>query len=113
MQLRLIHALMTVLAALASWSAQAQTGTERTEYWSHGWDWGWGHMIFGSLMMIFFWGGIILIVVLAFRRPATGSSHASAHPSSRKPALSILEERFARGEIDKPEFEERKALLSD
>jgi len=28
-------------------------------------------------------------------------------------ALEILEERFARGEIDKDEFQERKHLLSD
>jgi putative membrane protein len=42
------------------------------------------------------------------REPAQGSD-GSAQGNR---ALEILEERFARGEIDKEEFEERKQLLS-
>jgi putative membrane protein len=64
-------------------------------------------------MMILFWGGIILAIVFAVRWLGGATSHSAAPPTSRKSALDILQDRFARGEIDKDEFEERKRLLSD
>jgi putative membrane protein len=70
-------------------------------------------MFFGSLMMFLFWGGIILLVVLAVRWFGSGSSRGAAPPGTRNKGLEILQERFARGEIDKDEFEERKRLLVD
>lgn len=83
-------------------------------YGGYGYDgWGWGHMIYGPLMMIVFWGGLIVVAVLAVRWLGGGSSHKQNEPSNRGNALEILRERFARGEIDKEEFEERKRLLSD
>jgi putative membrane protein len=82
---------------------------------SHMWDsqWGWGHMIFGSLTMVLVWGGIILVIVLLVRWLGTGPGGQHAPPPPSKTALDILKERFARGEIDKDEFEERKRLLSE
>ena len=70
-------------------------------------------MIFGSLMMIAFWGGLILVVVLAIRWLSGSAPHKRDEPVRRDRALDILKERFARGEIDKDEYEERKRLLSD
>lgn len=70
-------------------------------------------MLFGSLMMVVFWGGIILVVVLAIRWLSGGSQHGNSGRPNRSDALEILRERFARGDIDKEEFEERKRLLSD
>jgi putative membrane protein len=66
-------------------------------------------MLFGSVMMVLFWGGLILVIVLAVRWLGAGPGKAA----SRKTSLEVLEERFARGEIDKEDFEERKRLLSD
>jgi putative membrane protein len=110
---RFRDALISISAALVSFPALAQTAAERPGYWHHGWDWGWGHMVFGSLFMVLFWGGIIALIVFTIRWLGGGASGASARPSSKKTALDIFEERFARGEIDKEDFEERKRLLSD
>lgn len=35
-------------------------------WYPHG-DWGWEAMLFGGLMMILFWGGLILLAVWLFR----------------------------------------------
>ncbi len=96
------------LTAAAS-PAFAQPYDIPPSFWHYGW--GWGHMIFGSLLMIVFLAGVILLVVLVVRwlgGPSTG-----APGERRKTALEILQERFARGEIDKEEYEERKRTLSD
>jgi putative membrane protein len=114
MQQSTIRLITLMSLALGSAAAYAQTPAERP-YYLHdtwGWGWGWGHMIFGSLMMVLFWGGIILLIVLAVRWLGAGSAGAAAAPA-RKTAIEILEERFARGEIDKEEFEERKRHLSE
>ncbi len=113
MRTRLMNALIPMFLTLASLPAAAQTTGDRPDYGHYGWDWGWGHMMFGSLMMIIFWGGIILVIVLAIRWLGDGSSRSAAPPAGGKTPLDILHERFARGEIDKEEFEERKRLLSD
>ena len=92
-------------------SALAQGYAGREGYWNP--MPGWGHMMFGGLMMLAFWVLIIVLVVLLVRwliGPQAGERGARAEASS---ALRILEERFARGEIDREEFEERKRLLSE
>ena len=113
MRERLTRALLPLSMALASLPAYAQTATNRPGYWHDDWGWGGGHMLFGGLMMILFWGGIILVIFLVVRWLNSGPSHGATSPTSRNKALDILRERFARGEIEKDEFEERKRLLSD
>jgi putative membrane protein len=70
-------------------------------------------MMFGSLMMVVFWGAVIVAIVVAVRWLGGGSSYGAGVQPPRKRALDILQERFAHGEIDKHEFDERKRLLSD
>jgi putative membrane protein len=110
---RLITALLALSIALAALPAHAQAAAERPDYWHYGGNWGWGHMIFGSVMMLLFWGVIIVGIVLVVRWLAGGISQESRSSPIQKRSLEILEERFAKGEIDKDEFEERKRLLSD
>jgi putative membrane protein len=71
------------------------------------WDWGsgygWGMMLGGSLMMLLFWGGLALLVVLAVRG-FSGSKQVDN-------ASETLRRRLAAGEITAEEYERtRKAL---
>jgi len=111
MKRQLKTVLIATFATLASLPALAQADAGRVGYWHDGW--GWGHMMFGGLMMIAFWGTIIVLIILAVRWLGGGSTQGRADSTSGKAALDILEERFARGEIDKAEFEERKRSLSE
>ena len=72
----------------------------------HGWGWGMG---FGMIGMALFWVLVILGIVVLVRR--VGGSSSSSSPPLSKTALDILNERYARGEIDKQEFEEKKRDL--
>ncbi len=56
--------------------------------------------------MILFWGVLLLLVVVLVRA-LMGQSGGS----SRKDAREILDERYARGEIDRQEYLERKKTL--
>jgi putative membrane protein len=72
---------------------------------------GWG--LFGMIHMVLWWFLIILgIVVLAkWLFGGTGAGSAGTTRSLEDRALAILRERYARGEIDKTEFEARKKDL--
>lgn len=82
-------------------------GFDNREWWMS--NWGWGHMAFGGVMMVVFWGGIILLVVLLAR--GLGGSERRDTPSRQSP-IDILQERFAKGEIDQKEYDDRRRILS-
>jgi len=73
----------------------------------HGWGWGPGWWIVGSFLWIVFWVAVIVILIGLFRGRGT-----PGEGRSMTPALRILEERYARGEISREEFLERRAVLS-
>jgi putative membrane protein len=73
------------------------------------WGWGPGWWILGSLLTVVFWVAVIVLIVTLVR------GHSASEPStgrSMTPALRILEERYARGEISREEFMERRAVLA-
>jgi putative membrane protein len=74
------------------------------------WGYGWGGWVFGALMMLLFWGGLVALVVFAIRGWGGSQRENSGQPRTQD-ARAILEERFARGEISKEEFEERRGVL--
>ncbi len=81
------------------------------EYGHHGmWGGGWGGMLFGLIMMLLVIAAIVAVVVLVVR-VLGGAGSGIAKPSGKTPT-DILEERFARGEIDAEEFEERRRVLA-
>ncbi len=67
-----------------------------------GWGMGAGLMF---LWMALFWTGVVVLVVWAIRQFAQ-----NGRPAGNR-ALEILEERYARGEIDHDEFESRRGDL--
>ena len=62
---------------------------------------------FGFIFMIL-WGVLIIASIAGIVKWISHSSGSAGDKS----ALDILKERYARGEIDKKEFEERKKELS-
>ena len=81
----------------------------------------WGHMGGWGRMMTFGWGGafmwvlflIIIIVVLYFVLQSTGARSHDGSPGEtlKETSIDILKRRYARGEIDKEEFEQIKKDL--
>ena len=82
-----------------------------------GWDMGpgmmgWGILAwFGPIMMVIFWVAIIVAIIF-FVRWLMASSRGSHSLAPQDSALEILKKRYARGEIGKEEFEEKKKDLA-
>jgi putative membrane protein len=89
--------------------------------WTGGWGMmgpGWGMMgpgmmggfgwVWLPLLMIVFWGLIIWGILAAVR---SSRNDAGCKTSANESALDVLKLRYARGEIKKKEFEEKKREL--
>lgn len=102
-----VLSMVAPLVPALAWAGEAR------EYYGHGpgmmWGGGW---FLGPIMMLVFIAGIVLVVVVVVRWLGAPGHGAAAEPPA-KTALNILRERFARGEIDKEEFEDRKRVLAD
>jgi putative membrane protein len=101
-----------VLAPTWVW-AQQPTEPYRYGYGPHMMDWagGWYGMIFGPLFMILVLVVVIALAVLVVRW--IGGPWQGTHVQPGRTPLDILKERFARGEIDKEEFEDRRRVLGE
>jgi len=95
--------------------AQATTDPDRFGWGQHmmGWGGGWGGMIFGPIFMILVLALVIAAAVLLVRWLGGSSQTTTPHQPSARTPFEILKERFARGEIDKEEFEERRRILGE
>ena len=91
----------------------AAWGQQYPQYYGHMWNGGWQGWFMGPLMMILFIAIVVALVVLLVRWLGGSGHGGAAHPPPGRTPLDILRERFARGEIDREEFEERRRVLGD
>jgi len=72
----------------------------------------WGMMgLWGGLMMLVFWIVVIVGIVILLKWLIEQTKSSSTHPAEKETALDILKKRYAKGEIGKEEFEEKKKDL--
>ena len=69
-------------------------------YWNHDMM-GWG----GSLGMIFFWVLLIVVIILLVKYLMPKTDTRAEH---KETPLEILKRRYANGEIDKAEYDEKR-----
>ena len=69
------------------------------------WHWGFGGWWMG-LAMILFWVAVVAVIVWVVR-----TANEREEPPRRSNALDVLDERYARGEIDDDEYERRREML--
>jgi putative membrane protein len=106
-------ALGTAVALVPIWAwAQAPSEADKYAYGPHmmWWGGGWYGMIFGPLIMILVLALLIVAVVLLVRwasGPWPGAPAAQHVPPGRTP-LDILNDRYARGEIEREEYLQRR-----
>jgi putative membrane protein len=86
---------------------------QQAPYGGHMWDSGWHGWFLGPIMMIVFIAVAVVVVMLLVRWLGGGGSAGPLQPPHGKTALDILKERYARGEIDTEEYEERRRALQD
>lgn len=68
----------------------------------------WGWMVFGMIAMIVFW----IAVIWAVARTVTSAMQHRTPPEPRESdALAILKRRYAAGELDDAEYEQRREVL--
>ncbi len=81
----------------------------------YGWDGGSGvtAWVLMALVMLLFWSGVVAVVIVLLRRgrgmdgPGPHGAYGAPHDEAER----ILNERFARGEIDESELAARRAAL--
>lgn len=76
---------------------------------------GWGGVVVGLLLLLILLIALVIWIVLVIgrerQRHGPGQSWGTGPSTPSSDALKILDERFARGEIDADEYTERRDLL--
>ena len=71
---------------------------------------GWG--LLGPALMLAFWVGVIALIAFAVRGFGRAEpAPAAARAGGEDRALAVLRDRYARGEIDRADYEERRRAL--
>lgn len=69
-----------------------------------------GHMAWGGIGVVLVWVALTALILWVVREIIVSSRGNNRSPSSHA-ALDILKERYAKGEIDTREFEEKKKII--
>jgi len=71
---------------------------------------GWAGWLVMVTMMVVFWGAIAWVIITLIR-----SNRVPAGPPglAGTDAMRVLDERFARGEIDQDDYQQRRAVLRE
>jgi len=77
--------------------------------WDGSHAWGYMHS-FGWVFGLLLWIVVIAALVVMVRR---FSNKEGDNPTVEKSAFDILDERFARGEIDQQEYEQKRKVLKN
>jgi len=83
-------------------------------YWNYGpgyFSMDSGFSILGMILMVLFWGLVIMLVVKLVRSIGC-HHHEEVEEAAQDRSLGIAKERYAKGEIDKKEFEQLKKDLA-
>ncbi|MBE3558878.1 MAG: SHOCT domain-containing protein [Ktedonobacteraceae bacterium] len=80
--------------------------------WGYGFGWGWLMMAFGTVL----WIALLAVLVWAIirwvdRKTVRPGPPATGTPAASPSALEILQQRYARGEIDTATFEQMRERL--
>ena len=73
--------------------------------------WGFGMPWFGMIFMMLFWIAVIVGIIFLIRWLILSTRSKSPGGAAGDSALEILKTRYAKGEINKEEFEEKKKDL--
>lgn len=76
-----------------------------------GWGHGWGHGWFGGIPMLLFWVLVFMLLAKVMSWVFNSSAEGREGVMGSNDPLEILKRRYARGEIEKIEFEERRREL--
>ncbi|MCR4283671.1 MAG: SHOCT domain-containing protein [Bauldia sp.] len=104
----LLTAIAAAPIAIVGVAAAVAEETPRYYYGPHMWEGGWWFL--GPFSMFLFFAVAVAVVVLLVRWLG-GAGPGNVGLAARQTPLDILRERFARGEIDKAEFDDRKKGL--
>ena len=115
-----IKSILTLTLTTLALSIAFFSSTEALAGWGDNQGWhmgpgmmgGWGMGWFGGIFMMIFWVLVLVGLIFLIKWLIHSTNQAKSDAGHSHHALEILKERYARGEIDTAEFEEKKKVIA-